>query len=1560
MKKRLTRICAGVLLTLLAAVLALRPVTTSAYGVFSGVETVVMDKVAAGESYHVLEIVPDGASGEMGYLAGGSEPVYFQDRLEEYLELHRDDFVNTGENRAAYINGLIEELTGAGLCGADAPLSAEEYGEEYFPTEEQRAGMQRLDFPEGMYETLEISGAYVRNAQDEGSYSANVSSFRYNEGGDYAVEFESTVPVSDSAPYDQPYEYKTANGGYYEAVENPMEGRTYYYITYFAYVGEASASGSYLADLDPADPYSYTASGDGGFDFVPGEVSAEHPENALYQVETGHVWYEGGITNNNWFKDKILSASGEETLDIRVQTVTESELVTADLSGIDMIYISGEGLDQGLSYGRTSAEGYLRVKMLYSLIGDRVPCLIDSAALDNCMESYDSSDVAKLAVWALQREALPADELDGADGSLLTRPEQLNENYNGTATDYAEENIYCMATLDDSGVREPFFTGLTDYFPETGEDGFQAVRALIAQENTLRVPEEYLDTRLTKAGVLQYIINYQNERVFDDKTVLRVLDVEPAMGDLYLQADTSDDRILTTAKLAEWTGVPRENITIVRMTSAEFIGKIEDMNTEYDMVYFGLGYAATGGGSGSNAGDYMNRDSSGNTVYNDSLMDGLVYTHTGDAYIRSAILGGQLDTDYVSNDPSNYLYGPLSSGLEGSQDAYGYRTQWSSALSKLITTPQTISGFQYNNPNNDGERSTRTVSVGNVGVFRTSGNDITETKKKELEEFVGARYPVVFAEGFLDAEGNVNSGVIDNSSVLYAFAQENMDAENVFFLNEDGEPEDEVSFRYYMNMPKLELHFFNPATGAEEEETELSTGELRTTDNNYGNKIVQIVDDGSGSGVYTMRYQFRVDSQVDASSRTQYRAMLYLDMNADGKFVSNDSYTEAQSDCLILDENGNEVSRDADGSYILSSGNTYTLEKDIPSQYWGMLTWKLEISQMSNPYIRTSKVGYTIVSRPAGNTEVQVIKVLQIRGNNPNWGGDWNLQTDSDMQRYFNNLESTEGVRFQVTSIQMRQFDGVYTSFDSLKDYQMLIFGFQDSYTDITDDRTLEAVDDFINSGRSVLFTHDCSSFVNVATEKQYSYDTATDYDVKWLCFRNNQGSSLERHWGYHVNQMFRDILGMDRYGITYNERTSRTPEVSLFRSTLLKEGQLLDITEETLEDGSVVTVGTIDTENGGITTRLDPAGSGEPLTSAVLGDDKDIAYVPGSNRTQAYGETQGYTYGAINFHYYAGTTTSRYSLNKYMNWRTMPLSQSRNDESLGALGTMYATQVNDGQITHYPYEIGNGTGKGIRIAKTHYQYYQLNMDEDIDMDGGSDIVVWYCLGADGSSSMVYNSSPNDVRNNYYIYSIGNVTYSGVGHSTVSNTDEKKLFLNTIVAAYKTSIKDPSIRFLQNGSRTSAEAEALYVHQDNAVGSKSLEEEVSFYYTVSEPNLVTSDKTIYVDYRLPDGTRLPAADPGDGSAYITTEAVDGGALELMTDGSIRGIRSGSVYKATLHNLDDPDVQSMLASNTMGITVHTASAFDYYGETYGLNEGDREAPEAERTLDMVRLTLFDLD
>ncbi len=1670
-KKRISGILA-VMMTLVTLIGVLtRPLEIQAYGIFSGVETVVAEKVSAGESYRILEIVPDGAKGEIGYLCEGYEPYYFQDRLISYLEENKETVANTSENRIAYMNNLIQQLTDTGLCGENGPLMATEYQESYFLDEVSTDDSQIMLFSEDLYETVTLDGNYVVNEEQEGLYTANVVGFSYNTAGDYYVEFESTKPLFDYAPYNQPYEHKA--GGYYVPVTNPKAGATYYYISSFSYYGADSASSLYMAELDSEMPYLYVGA-DGDFDFLPGEISEENPQNQSCSVQIGQIHYKGGITNKNWFATQILCAQAEDNLKIEVQTVTESELASTDISKVDFIYISGDTELGDCQYGLTSSgervDNKAAIETIRKMVEGKTPCMIDFSLWVNSLGLLGESDIYDL-VETLWPSAMMYPDDDNND--QVTELEAVESAANGV-----NQNVYMINTLTDNGERQPFFQNLTEQMSEEEvAAGFEAVESLIWQENSLRTGDELLDTGISKATAIQFIINYKNERTFSQKESLHVLDIEPAMGDLYLSAnkDTTDSRALTKSKVAEWTGIAKENITITRMTSAEFIGKIEDLNTEYDLVYFGLGYN----------GDYMNRDSSGGTVHNDTMMDGLVYTHTGDAVLRRPILAGLLDTDHVQNKSSNFFYSyePLATngnlaynktatassrevdyydasyavdgntgsrwasiaadnqwltvdlgasynvskvkiswenayasryqilvsndnknwqqvfevndarggneernfnsvsaryiklncikrgtgygfsvyefevygsgntaGTENPLDAYGFRTE-KNEQGKLVTKLKEIKSFSYNNPANSSARQSISVNVGNVGVYRFAGNDITQTKYTDLVEYLGAKYPIVYAEGFYDEAGQINTALLDNSSVLYQFMEACQGQDNVFDVK-NGKIEKEGLFHYYINMPKLNLTLFNPNDGTIPEDKALNKGTELTSTNSYGNQVMQIdMNSAAKTGSYTIRMKISVNSSIGNQTRTKYTPKLYFDMNADGKFVSNESYSEIMSDCLILDSKGKEPAKNSDGLYTLTSGEEYILEKQIPSAYRGILTWKLEICQNSNAYIRTSKVGYTVVSK-GDNSDQQIVKVLQIKGNNNNW----DLSTDGDMKNYISKFAQAEGIKFEIVTTTPAGFQNNMTSFDKLKDYDMLIFGFEDSYTDISNvNHALDALEDFINSGRSVLFTHDLTSFINSPTAKTYAYDLAGNYTVYGLSGSSgytNAPDGTEAHWGYNINNKLRNILAMDRYGITYSEKTSSEPELAKVRYQFLRQGQVLDLQQVTDANGKVTdTIGTIDTsaEAGGVL----PTG----LASASLGADKDIAYVAGSGRSQSYGETQGYTYGAINFNYRNNHAISSYAFNKYMPWNIMWVPNSSDGAAMGQIGNMRATQVNDGQITHYPYEIGTE----ITIADTHYQYYQLDMEEDLDGDSNSDIVVWYCLSSTSNNSKnVYTASPNDVRNNYYIYSIGNVMYSGVGHSTVNNVEEKRLFFNTIVAAYKIGIKNPTVTILSGSERTAEEQKYEYLPYDTTIGEKGLDSEFTFYYLVSEPNLVTSKKTITANYSFGDGEVIPTTDNGDGSVYITTSAVSQETVSQAGNNRITGLNSGNVYKATIHNMNGTKLQQLLTSGSFRIKVHIASSFDYYGDSYGKENGGNPAPAAEASLEFIKTTLFDLD
>lgn len=99
------------------------------------------------------------------------------------------------------------------------------------------------------------------------------------------------------------------------------------------------------------------------------------------------------------------------------------------------------------------------------------------------------------------------------------------------------------------------------------------------------------------------------------------------------------------------------------------------------------------------------------------------------------------------------------------------------------------------------------------------------------------------------------------------------------------------------------------------------------------------------------------------------------------------------------------------------------------------------------------------------------------------------------------------------------------------------------------------------------------------------------------------------------------------------------------------------------------------------------------------------------------------------------------------------------------------AYKINDGILSQYPYVLGDLNA----VSNTHAQYFQLDMENP-------DIVTYYSLLGD------------DPRNQFYMYSIGNITYSGTGHASPGSSYlEKQLFVNTMVKALRGANNLPTV-----------------------------------------------------------------------------------------------------------------------------------------------------------------------
>lgn len=475
-----------------------------------------------------------------------------------------------------------------------------------------------------------------------------------------------------------------------------------------------------------------------------------------------------------------------------------------------------------------------------------------------------------------------------------------------------------------------------------------------------------------------------------------------------------------------------------------------------------------------------------------------------------------------------------------------------------------------------------------------------------------------------------------------------------------------------------------------------------------------------------------------------YRCRIYLDQNQDGKFEDDELYYE--------------------GSAFASNNGAQAVTCKLSRLYFGLVQWKIEVAQEKNDSIRFVQTGCSAAANQTG--QKKEINVLQLLPKSGDFDGKLDLSSDPLFTKYYKSLD---GYEIHVTTETLDQFSEHFKNkkfteeeYDKLindpnltrpdwmnvyKNYNMIIVGFGDTYggKNVPNSRgEMDFIKFFIGQGKSVLFTHDLTSVHNMR----------------------------EQDFGYSANTLLRDTMGMNRYkAISKN----------------MSDDQKLKIAESSDDNYDFV--------------------------KSVTGKTSWNALVTG----KALDEKHGFTYYAMKrLGWNDGKSGT--SLSTLMNQR-MPyqylITSTNGKSTCGATEltrktgfnnnndlTTTVTQTNQGQITQYPFKID----ETLQVANTHGQWYQLNMEDP-------EVTVWYCLSDDqkypdwqGNDSnkpgtaATYGVSPNDAANNYYIYSKGNVFYSGVGHSKVTGDMEAKLFINTMIAAYRASYVPPMVEVLNENA----------------------------------------------------------------------------------------------------------------------------------------------------------------
>lgn len=1155
------------------------------------------------------------------------------------------------------------------------------------------------------------------------------------------------------------------------------------------------------------------------------------------RIRGSKIYYKLDITNNEWLKQYAFDRDPGKAckeLNVVIKRKTVSEASIDDVNNAKLISVmSGDAeFCLGNKFNDYTADEndlhfYVYKRIIERISIDNLPCVGDyrivsgntgvikdsyTKKLINLLRLEDPS-VFYRSISDLTPEyiaANPESDLDPLrSGSVVLESNDCH---------FVNKNVYVynMKWAEQTGGSYQNFLNRFFYTMSEGDaaikgftetevtEGFSEVYTDIENENLFRKTDgnqSLLNEEITEATALRYIIGYNERRVETKKGTMRILEIEPtAKFDLYVNDNGSgnglglikrsnDTSVYGNGTYTTTTGqlyyksqnnkiIDQEDTTIIltRMSVAEFVGHIEDLNAEYDMIYIGMNTdglntdKATQNDIENHRADKLNDTI---TVYNDHNMRGLVYTSIGDYLYMGQNLIGNKDEDYKSG---SYNVG------------------------KLVDPTTT-----YYKDNIDKYRG------------RYNGNDISKKDVEALTEFVYAGYPVVLEDGFFKKNtsgaynyNEISTERVDTMSYMYQFVNSVKDRSNVFARsNLTGK-----MFNWYLNLSKPEVTMYGLSNSAL---TNAQYLELSQVDN-----------------MYHAVFNFDIQNLGAADSNAKYYAKLYIDINADGKY----SHTqEGISFTSMTTGEGSKIDKNIDGEYELSAGQSYIAQCQLSSSYIGVIPWRLEVTMKDNPWRRANKTGYYKVKK-TNKTEINVLQIKSVKTVGATERNNW------DMEAALNNNENNFRTYVEQTDFKLNiiskfpkdflamadPMEGGRTQdnyFKILEGYDMIILGFGDAYSwdDCLNnnndknaiDPAMKAIRDYINSGRSTLFTHDCTHYRNAEKD---AYNTSYA-----------PGHNYYSDFGHRFNKIIRNVVGMDRYNILNNDNMDEVQHNYDIpykpRSGVRSNGELTISNNRLIISSNVSSDAEITNDNTGCTYY----------------NLNYNTYLGGANVSVAK---------TAEYNIYYNTPNKYKDPNYYQNLKGIKKTGGKNTRGQKPV----VTRVNNGQITTYPFVLD----PFFEVVNTHGQYYQLDFTADDDLDGESDIVVWYCISNPDQNPTggdeIYSISPNDVRNNYYIYNKGNVTYSGVGHSKVTGEQEIKLFINTLIAAYQKGVQEPMLRVVENYSDTARDINNIYLSFDkfyqeiNAEDASKgdsrgvLDNNVDVYFTTEKTSLMQNSRFI--------------------------------------------------------------------------------------------------------------------
>lgn len=338
------------------------------------------------------------------------------------------------------------------------------------------------------------------------------------------------------------------------------------------------------------------------------------------------------------------------------------------------------------------------------------------------------------------------------------------------------------------------------------------------------------------------------------------------------------------------------------------------------------------------------------------------------------------------------------------------------------------------------------------GTKSSSGNDFTDKAYERLYEYVKAGLPLLeMPEVFNATEPQIDRYKSDGSeSNIYKMSRAKLNER----LNAEGKASSNIT-----------------TTADDSTDSDFKTKKVLEYPSRPAFTIISpseysYPDNTTPLTVSSVSFVIRADSNIPSGSHIK----LYIDRNADSLY--ND----------VASGEVREVFADYDTTENIAAGSNYTITLNgaLPYNWFGYFKFKVEVTRAG--FSRTHESAFALKAQ-----EAKPVKVLQIynatNSENYNNNDTVTLQLTSDtFKDCFNAVSSITGMSLNVTTMKIQEFEEkIKTESRYLDAFSIVVVGFRDSYgregRPFREQAAMDALNEYIAEGHSVLFTHDTMTY---------------------------------------------------------------------------------------------------------------------------------------------------------------------------------------------------------------------------------------------------------------------------------------------------------------------------------------------------------------------------------------------------------------------------------------------------------------------------------------------------